>query len=81
VSPRSLAILTMGCKPLNNAILANSELVNRLIKYLEPSEESYANDITTGFYKRLIIALLNTFDTAENSASLTIYIHLNIGKF
>jgi hypothetical protein len=58
----------MSCKQVNNAILANSELVDRLIHYLKPKEGPlFANDVTTGFYKRLIIALLNTFDTAENS--------------
>jgi hypothetical protein len=60
----------MGCRPINNAILTDSELVARLINYLKPGEDSFANDITTGFYKRLIIAMLNTFDTSENLVSL-----------
>ncbi|KAI6190700.1 hypothetical protein M3Y97_00147100 [Aphelenchoides bicaudatus] len=66
VCPRALGILTLGCKPVNNALLSNSELVERLIKYLEPSENSYVNDITAGFYKRLVIAMLITFETPEN---------------
>jgi hypothetical protein len=66
VSPRALGVLTLGCKPVNSALLSNPEMLDRLIKYLEPSEQSYVNDVTTGFYKRLFVAMLITFETTEN---------------
>jgi hypothetical protein len=56
----------MGCKAINEAISSNPEIVERLVNYLKKDKDSFANDITTGFYKHLIISMLDTFDTSQN---------------
>lgn len=67
-APRALGVLTLGCKPVNNALISNPELVKSCLNYLEPSENSCANYVTTGFYKRFIISMLITFETDESKA-------------
>lgn len=55
---RSLNILQLGSPVISDVLTGDPEILHRLVTYLKPGPDSFVTDVTAGFFKKVVLALV-----------------------